>query len=274
MTYKGFISYSVFSGFTKTGDGGAIYASNSDFHIICSTFQYNTVTRFGGSIFLTSSHLYLSQTSFSHSKSTSKTQDISGNAQYLYGGPSTLQEVSVSLCSDSSEECSDSSIKISSSLMKVTSLNSSSNIGNYGAGTLAICSPNSGSLVEYINSFNSSDTYCIECHIYECTLSKSNIINVNKNTLRIFWLSANQLLTLKECCLYQTNGVGISSSNGPIIVDCITDIDNPSFTLVDTISLIPVSVNLICHVPTKMINKLFLFNQLIPLFINYICIKS
>ena len=274
MTYKGFISYSVFSHFTKTGDGGAIYASNSDFHIICSTFEYNTVTKNGGSIYLSSSQLYLSQTSFSHSKSTAKTQDIGGNAQYHRGNSSTLQEVSISLSSDSADEYSDSSLKIARSLMKVTSFNSSSNYGVDGAGTIAIWSPSTGSFIKFLHSFNSSDTYCIECESYQCTLSKSNLININKNTFRIFWLSSRHLLTLKECCLFETNDVDISDSNVPVFLDCITDIKNSSLIYVDTISLNPVNINLICHVPTIIMNNCIVFHQLLPLFLNCFFIIS
>ena len=246
-----FISFSSFSFFNKIGNGSVISTKSFNLEITCSHFESNSVTEFGGSIFLIDSSLYLSKTSFFKCYSTSKTNDVSGNALYQAGAESFVNNTSTQLCGISKDKCSDSSMKFEYSLIKINSINASSNYGYYGSSFCSFRSGKTNSYMEYSNCYRVYDNYAIESSINDLRIDKCNFIYFNKTfNTAILWMNDNNKFKFVECSFFETDDVQLSAND----IECEFEncFSNSNFyssiSCIQTISIFyPNLLNLKCH---------------------------
>ena len=248
MSHKNIISYAYFIDLYKDGNGAAVCITNAPVSIICSKFIENTSSRAGGSLYFINTQSNISKNSFSHCRSTALQNDISGNAIYQEEGSCYFSQNSISLCSDSLEYCSDGATKLYKTLSQINTANYSSNYGISGASGISVWDSIKGTYVSFMNVYNVYDYRAMESRSILYIITKSNFVKFHREVNKeIFWLDANYMLSLVECCLYETDDVKLSFNNNIVqIIDCIIDKETPSFTYITTFSLNNIHLNIKC----------------------------
>ena len=270
------ISYSYFNDFTGT-NGAAIYKiSNGNLEISCTTFENNKVTNYGGSIYFTNGQLNITKTTFTKSYSTSCKDNVGGNAVFQDGTDTLFEHISSFLCAIKREESGDSVFLLKNTDNKISFINSTSNSGTGGSGSIALYAKTTASYAKYLNTIDSRDSFAIESWASKYTVTKSNFVHFDKNiNLGIVWMYQANLLKFEECCFFETNDVIFSYHQYTCeVISCYSDYqDNQIFIYNPTITTHLLDIHPICilgNILTCNQKKIFIINSPSFLLISFL----
>ena len=192
------IENSIFSGISKTGNGGVFEVSTKKLFVTFCFFNNITTTEHGGSIYCSNCVSDISLSCFYESYSTKYKNAVYGNAIFAYGNKFCASNLNVRKCGKSKTLCSDSSLKADSCLAKVGNFNSSCNYGREGCGGISYFDASEGSYVKYMHAVNSYDSFVIESsNIYTARLC--NFYNNTGCLAGFLWQTGNNKIKFDSC---------------------------------------------------------------------------
>ena len=218
--------HSYFCEFQETNGGVISINSGINLNVVCSIFENNKATQLGGSIYFANGVICVNKTYFKKSRSTSNTDGIGGNAVYQGGNYAIFNHVSSFLCAIQKEESGDTTFYLKNE-GQIEYLNSSSNTGTGGSGSIALYGSIS-SYAKFMNTIHPRDDFAIESWQSKFTVSNSNYVDFDKTiNLAVIWMKTSNILRFTECCFFETYGTTFSYRDYSCEIDlCYSDYEN------------------------------------------------
>ena len=194
------------------------------------------------------------KTIFSCSYSSAYTNDVPGNAIYHNNANFIFTDSSTFLCGVERKKCSDSSISVINSFFTISSYNSSSNYGIEGGSCASLNSAGTNSIVKFVNSVDSQDSFSLESRSNKYVVSMSNFLNFTYGSA-VLWVDTNDVLELHDCCIFfGSSTIALTQCSAGeitcsiILSHCISDKIVDSITETTSLTTIPIFINFNCNV--------------------------
>ena len=207
------ISNSIFENFKNSENGGVFNFINLNFHLICSYFSNNSVTKRGGCIYSSGSQITTEKSVFYKCCSLANQDNTQGNIGYLTSSDVILDNIGMVLCGYSTTYRSDSTFILETGYDELTYINASDNHGIGGGSGYSLYSCKEGSFAKYGNIANGKDSHMIEAVNNGYSIYKTNLINCTECHSALFYQTYANLLYFEDCFFINTGNVNFCNDN-------------------------------------------------------------
>ena len=237
---------SVFIDQNSTTNGGVLFIKCKDLKVYCCIFDSNYCENHGGCLYVTDSNVDISKTSFSKCYVRNRKDGNLGNAIFISKNKALFSYISTNLCGPDSTRSSDSSIALESCFTKLSFYNASNNNGYMGASAIRNYNCVDGSIVEYVQDYNSLDLIAIESCGQKYNVSKSNFIDFSGDRRYMYYGTSSDLILFSQCVFWNCVLTAFSYSSAQYSFEnCLTN-SISALTITSSFAWNSIVFNVVC----------------------------